>query len=81
MSAIESRFAKELKGHIIRDMEEATKRLCSGVAIIPGDASATGMNCARYIGHIAGLQYALNAMEMVEDDMFGKIKDKKETMV
>ena len=80
MSALESRFANALKAHILRDMDEAKSRLSNGTQIVVGDAAATGMNCARFIGHIAGLQYALNAMEMVEDELFGKAKDKEKAV-
>ncbi len=78
MSVNESRIVKALREKLLFDLEEAKERLSNGSQIVSGDAAGTGLNCAKLIGHAHGLRYALNCIEDVEDELFGKAKDKKE---
>ena len=74
----DSRFAQKLHNVLREDADQAFRELGSGAQIIRDDAAATGMNCAKYMGHIAGLELALKRMREVHDEMMGKTKEKKD---
>lgn len=80
-ASYETRFAKKLKEKLDLDLEDARDRLSSGAMLVSGDAGSIGVNCAKLIGHIHGIVFAMNCIELVEEEMFSKPKDKKESAV
>ena len=72
MNPYDSRFAQELQKRIVAQLTQVHSELGNGSQIIRDDAAATGMNCAKHIGKIAGLEAALALMKEVDKHMNGK---------
>ena len=72
LSDLDIRFAKHLYAYLVEEQDRQRRNLASGSQIIAEDAAATGMRCARSIGLIAGLEWAVKAIADVEKDLTGK---------
>lgn len=70
----ESRFLEKLHADIVSALNDAHTKLGNGTQIVPNDATATGMNCARYVGEIKGLNDVLQLMRQIQSEMNSKIK-------
>lgn len=68
----EQRFLTSLRQRIADELTAKHNELGNGTQIVRDDAAATGMNCARMIGAIAGLVTALNLVDRIEEEMSGK---------
>lgn len=62
---------------IVEDLNAIYEQLGAGTQLIRDDASASGMNCARYVGKIDGLKLALIRIQEISDDLSGADKSKK----
>ena len=62
---------------LVEDLNAIYEQLGSGTQLVRDDASASGMNCARYVGKIDGLKLALIRIQETSDDLSGSSKSKK----
>ena len=62
---------------LVEDLNAIYEQLGSGTPLVRDDASASGMNCARYVGKIDGLKLALIRIQETSDDLSGSSKSKK----
>ena len=74
----DSQYALRLRNNLADRLSKVHRDLGSGTQLIRDDAAASGMNCAKYVGIISGLEQALEAMKEVEKDMSGKATTRKE---
>ena len=62
---------------LVEDLNAIYEQLGSGTQLVRDDASASGMNCARFIGKIDGLKLALIRIQETSDDLSSSSKSKK----
>ena len=72
----EQRLLSDWRKLVHGELNEAHRQLGNGSQIIDGDASATGMKCARLVGVIHGLNTAIKLMEQAEEGV--SVKPKKD---
>lgn len=74
LTDFESRVLRQVHERIAEDMQKI--RVDFGALINPESAAASGMNCAKAVGRIAGLELALKHMREVHEELTGKAKPK-----
>lgn len=76
----EQRLLTDWRKLVFAELDTAHTQLGSGTQIVDGDASATGMKCARLVGVIHGLRMALQLMDAAEKGVSVKpSKDQEKT--
>ena len=77
MNSLDTRALAEVHKALVEDLNAIHEQLGSGTQLVRDDASASGMNCARYVGKIDGLKLALIRIQETSDDLSGSSKSKK----
>lgn len=68
----DSRLMQNARTRIAEELTRLHRDLGRPNRIINGDASATGLECSKYIWQIYGLEQALKFISDANDDMNGK---------
>ena len=69
MNSLDTRALAEVHKALVEDLNAIYEQLGSGTQLVRDDASASGMNCARYVGKIDGLKLALIRIQETSDDL------------
>ena len=77
MNSLDTRALAMMHKALVEDLNAIYEQLGSGTQLVRDDASASGMNCARYVGKIDGLKLALIRIQETSDDLSGSSKSKK----
>lgn len=77
MNSLDTRALAEVHKALVEDLNAIYEQLGSGTQLVRDDASASGMNCARFIGKIDGLKLALIRIQETSDDLSSSNKSKK----
>ena len=77
MNSLETRALAMMHKALVEDLNAIYEQLGSGTQLVRDDASASGMNCARYVGKIDGLKLALIRIQETSDDLSSSSKSKK----
>lgn len=73
----ESRIIERLRQRLHEDRERKRDEMGNGSQMVADDAAATGMRCAKVMGHIQGLTDAINHIRAIEEELSGKRKPPK----
>ena len=72
VNTLDVRSLKMVREKVVHGLNDAYTILGSGTQIVQGDASATGMQCAHYMGFIAALRGVLKYLQEVDDEINGR---------
>ncbi len=72
VNTLDVRALKMARKKVVEGLNEAYTILGSGTQIVQGDAGATGMNCAHYMGFIGALRGVLKYLQEVDDEINGR---------
>lgn len=76
MNSLDTRALAEVHKALVEDLNAIYEQLGAGNQLIRDDASASGMNCARWIGKIDGLKLAITRVKETSDELSGSSKKK-----
>lgn len=76
LTDLDLRLSKHLHALVEAEIRRYEELLGTGNYITP-DAATTGMQCARMVGRITGLKWAMDAIGAAERDLTGKGEPKR----
>ncbi len=80
-ASYETRIAKSIRAKLEFDMERVKLLLSSGGLLNSSvDPGMIGIQCAKWMGHAGALQFAMDCIDLAEEEMFGREKEKKENI-